>query len=458
MFNEEGVVLVADFDLLVLGGGSGGIATANRAAEHGAKVGLIEAKHLGGTCVNIGCVPKKISWYASRVRDAIETYGPGYGFSVEGVDFDYQTFKKSRDAYIDRSRQSYTRQFEKNQITVIEGYGRFVDAQTLEVDGQTYSADKIVIATGGRPKVPNVEGRELLSTSDDFFAWESLPESVVIVGAGYIGVEIAGVLNGLGVKVDVFEFQDQPLAGFDQMLVDTVLESFEDQGIAFHGGQALEKFAEEEGQIACYADGEKVASADKVLMAIGRAVNTDDLNLEAVGVETDEKTGAILVDDNHQTSVANIYAVGDNINKVNLTPVAIRAGRQVAEYLYNGAASGAINYDNVPTVVFSHPALGSIGLSEADAIQKYGEDAIKVYTSNFYSMYTSAAGEREACHYKVVCAGPEEKVVGLHGTGEGMDEILQGFGVAIQMGATKADLDSVVAIHPTSAEEFVTLR
>ena len=447
-----------EYDLIVLGGGSGGIATANRAAMHGAKVAVIEGKDLGGTCVNRGCVPKKIGWYGARVAETLHKYAPNYGFDVTVNDFDYQTFLESRDGYVTRSRASYDRQFEKNGIEVYSGYGRFVDSKVVEVDGQQLTAKYIMIATGGKPSQLQVPGSELLDNSDDFFLWQDLPQSVAFIGAGYIAVELSQMMAAFGVETHLVVRKDRPLRNFDTMLSDLLMEEMEKEGVHLHKHTEFEKYERtDDGQIACYQDGQVVLTVDRVVQAIGRTPNTDQLGLEHTQVQLDDE-GHIVVDEGHQTHEPGIYAVGDVIDRIDLTPVAIRAGRRVAEYLFNDASDSEIDYTNVPTVIFSHPAIGTIGLSEAEAIATYGADRIKVYKSRFYAMYTSAGGHRQACDFKLVCLDQEETVIGLHGIGEGVDEMIQGFGVAMKMKATKADFDAVIAIHPTGAEEFVTMR
>lgn len=447
-----------EYDLIVLGGGSGGIATANRAAMHGAKVAVIEGKDLGGTCVNRGCVPKKIGWYGARVAETLHKYAPNYGFDVTVNDFDYQTFLESRDGYVTRSRASYDRQFEKNGIEVYSGYGRFVDSKVVEVDGQQLTAKYIMIATGGKPSQLQVPGSELLDNSDDFFLWQDLPQSVAFIGAGYIAVELSQMMAAFGVETHLVVRKDRPLRNFDTMLSDLLMEEMEKEGVHLHKHTEFEKYERtDDGQIACYQDGQVVLTVDRVVQAIGRTPNTDQLGLEHTQVQLDDE-GHIVVDEGHQTHEPGIYAVGDVIDRIDLTPVAIRAGRRVAEYFFNDASDSEIDYTNVPTVIFSHPAIGTIGLSEAEAIATYGADRIKVYKSRFYAMYTSAGGHRQACDFKLVCLDQEETVIGLHGIGEGVDEMIQGFGVAMKMKATKADFDAVIAIHPTGAEEFVTMR
>lgn len=445
------------FDLVTIGGGSGGIAAANRAAEYGAKVAVIEEDLLGGTCVNRGCVPKKVSWYASKINAAIQYYGPGYGFKTEKTNFDYTEFLKARDGYVERSRAGYGTRFEKNNIELFEGHARLVSEHEIEINGEIIYASHIILATGGRPKMPEVKGIELTDNSDDFFNWTSLPETVAVVGAGYIAVELAGVLDGLGVNTHLVVRHDRPLRSFDSMLSEALVEAMDQHGPTLLTHSNFDEYREENGQIACYQNGEKVLVVDRVIMAIGRQANTDNIGLENVDVKLDD-SGFVVVNEAHQTNTPSIYAIGDMIGKIDLTPVAIRAGRQISEFLFNKAATSAIDYTNVPTVVFSHPAIGTIGYTEEEAIKEFGADDIKVYRNKFFSMYASASWHREPCYFKLVCQGPEETVIGLHGIGEGVDEMIQGFGVAMKMRATKAQFDSVVAIHPTGSEEFVTMR
>ncbi|MBG9988950.1 glutathione-disulfide reductase [Aerococcaceae bacterium DSM 111176] len=449
--------MTKEFDYIVIGGGSGGIASANRAAEHGAKVAVIEEDQLGGTCVNRGCVPKKVAWYASKVSDAIHRYGPGYGFNAENVTFDFSDFKKAQDGYVSRSRQGYFNRFDSNGITLIEGRAVLKGNQKVEVNGEIYHGDKILIATGGRPKSLNVPGKELLDNSDDFFNWETLPESVAVIGSGYIGIELSQVLHGLGVKTHIITIDERPLLNFDADIIAEWQKMNEADGPELMLETAVDEYREVDGQIACYRDGQEIARVDRVIQAIGRVPNVEQIGLENTAVEIDEM-GYIAVDEGHETAEKGVYAIGDVINRIALTPVAIRAGRQVAEYLYNNAETSEIDYSNVPTVAFSHPAIGTIGLTEDQAREIYEDSEIKVYTNRFFSMYASAAWHREPNFFKLVCVGEDESVVGLHGIGEGVDEMIQGFGVAMKMGATKKDFDSVIAIHPTGAEEFVTMR
>lgn len=444
------------FDYIVIGGGSGGIGSANRAAMYGAKVLVIEGNLLGGTCVNLGCVPKKIMWYGAQIADALNLYAKDYGFDIESKNFDFETLLINRDAYIKRSRASYTRVFENNGITVVKGFATFVSNNTVSVNGQKYTAPHILIATGAKPSVPNIEGANYGETSDDFFGWTTLPKSVTVVGAGYIAVELAGVLNSLGVETHLVVRRDKPLREFDDMLSDYLVEEFKTTGINLHTQytpQRVEKNADDTLTLVAES-GEKITS-ERLVWAIGREVNVDGLGLENTGVEQDEK-GYIVTDAYQNTTVSGIYSVGDVTGRIALTPVAIAAGRRLSERLFNGKTDMKLDYNLIPTVMFSHPPIGTIGLSEKQACEQL--DNVKVYTSTFASMYTAVTSHRQLVKMKLVVAGDDEKVVGLHGIGYGVDEMIQGFAVAMKMGATKADFDNTVAIHPTGSEEFVTMR
>lgn len=447
-----------EFDIISIGGGSGGIATMNRAAMYGAKAAVIEASYLGGTCVNLGCVPKKIMWYGSQIAEAIQNYGPEYGFTSQEVTFDFSTLRKNREAYIERSRISYGNTFNKNGVEVINGFARFVDNQTVEVNGELIRAKHIVIATGARPDVPSIPGSELGIVSDDVFAWEELPSSVAILGAGYIAVEMAGLLHGLGVQTDLFVRGNRPLRSFDTYIVEALMEEMNRTNLPLHTGKtpiSLEKT--QDGHIQIHFEDGSSHVAQQVLWAIGRKPNVDKLNLEATGVQL-TPSGHIAVDEFQETGISGIYALGDVTGEKGLTPVAIKAGRLLAERLFNNKPTAKMDYNTIPTVVFSHPAIGTVGLTEDEAISQYGKDNIKVYTSAFTSMYTALGKHRQMAKFKLVTAGENEQVVGLHGIGYGVDEMIQGFAVAIKMGATKEELDAVVAIHPTGSEEFVTMR
>ncbi|HEJ9660756.1 TPA: glutathione-disulfide reductase [Proteus mirabilis] len=446
------------YDYIAIGGGSGGIASINRAAMYGQKCALIEAKALGGTCVNVGCVPKKVMWHAAQIAEAIHQYGPDYGFDTTVNRFDWDTLISSRTAYIDRIHQSYERVLGNNKVDVIQGFAHFVDAHTIEVNGEKITADNILIATGGRPIQPNIPGAEYGINSDGFFELSALPKRVAVVGAGYIAVELAGVLNALGSETHLFVRKHAPLRSFDPLIVDTLVEVMEAEGPKLHTHavpKAVVKNAD--GSLTLQLENGLEQTVDTLIWAIGREPATDNINLAATGVELNEK-GYIQVDKFQNTNVPGIYAVGDNTGAVELTPVAVAAGRRLSERLFNNKPDEHLDYTNIPTVVFSHPAIGTVGLTEPQAIEQYGAEQVKVYKSSFTAMYSAVTRHRQPCRMKLVCVGAEEKIVGIHGIGFGMDEMLQGFAVALKMGATKKDFDDTVAIHPTAAEEFVTMR
>ena len=447
-----------EYDIIAIGGGSGGSATMNRAAMHGAKAAVIEGNIIGGTCVNVGCVPKKVMWYGAQVSETLKNYAADYGYTIGETSFDFKKLRKNRQAYIERSRQAFSNNFNRNGIDYIEGYARFVDKNTVEVNGEQIRAKHIVIATGSYAFVPNVPGSELGGTSDDVFAWEELPESVSIIGAGYIAVELAGVLHALGVKTDLFVRKGGPLRGFDQGIVEVLVEEMKKNGQPLHTHKVPQKLEKlDNGDIQIHFEDGTTHTSQKVIWAVGRKANVQQLNLEVAGVELTER-GFIQVDEYQNTTTSGIYALGDVSGEKELTPVAIKAGRTLAERLFNGKTDAKMDYELIPTVVFSHPAIGSIGLTQEQAEAKYGTENIKVYQSTFAGMYSAITVHRQMTKLKLITLGEEEKVIGLHGIGEGIDEMIQGFAVAVKMGATKADFDATVAIHPTASEEFVTMR
>jgi len=446
------------FDFLAIGAGSGGIASANRAAKLGKKAAVIEAKHIGGTCVNVGCVPKKAMWYAGQIADALH-YANDYGFKAPLQSFDWSTLVKNREAYIERIHAAYARGFASNNVTVINGFAKFVNKNTVEVNGEKITADHIVIATGGRPSIPTIEGAEYGINSDGFFALTKQPKSVAVVGAGYIAVELAGVLHALGTESHLLVRKEKPLRAFDGMLSDTLVEQMAKHGPTLHTQSTparIEKHSD--GQLTVHLEnGQTVGPVETLIWAIGREPATDAINIESTGIELD-KRGFIATDKYQNTSVKGIYAVGDNTGRAQLTPVAVAAGRRLCERLFNNKPYEHLDYSNIATVVFSHPVIGTVGLTEKEAIAEYGEDQVKVYNSQFTALYQAMTEEyRDPTRMKLICIGKEEKIVGIHSIGFGSDELLQGFAVAMKMGATKKDFDNTVAIHPTSAEEFVTL-
>ena len=446
------------YDYIAIGGGSGGIASVNRAASYGKKCALIEAGDLGGTCVNVGCVPKKVMWYSAQIADAIQKYGSDYGFNSELKSFDWKKLVENRQAYIQRIHASYQSGLSKNQVDVIHGFATFVDHKTIEVNGETFTADHILIATGTQPSRPNIEGAEHGIDSNGFFELQELPKRTAIIGSGYIAVELTGVLNSLGSNVQFFIRKHLPLRSLDKFLGETLLESMRSDHIQVHTQATPVKVSKLEDQslLLQLEDGTQHI-IDCLIWAIGREPNTKALKLERTHIQLDD-SGYIQVDQFQNTSQSGLYAVGDITGKAELTPVAVAAGRKLSERLFNGKSEEYLNYENIPTVVFSHPPIGTVGLTEEQAIAQFGQDQIKVYSSSFTSMYTAVTQHRQVSKMKLICAGTEEKIIGIHGIGYGMDEILQGFAVALKMGATKKDFDNTVAIHPTSAEEFVTMR
>lgn len=450
--------MIKHYDYITIGGGSGGIASINRAASYGKKCAIIEAKYLGGTCVNVGCVPKKIMWYAAQIAEAIHCYAPDYGFDVTVNNFDWGKMVASRTAYIQRVHTSYNKILTNNNVDVIQGYGRFIDNHTVEVNGQHYTADHILIAVGGKPSIPSIPGYEYGITSDGFFELTERPKRVAVIGAGYIASEIASVLHSLGSKTYQFVRKESPLRLFDPMIVNKFIEITQAEGHELHNF-SVPKFVEknENNSYLLHLENGKKYEVDCVIWATGRQPATKGLNLKAAGVAIN-KWGFIEVDEYQNTNVPYIYSVGDDTEAPALTPVAVAAGRRLAERLFNNKPNERMDFTNIPTVVFTHPPIGAVGLTEPEAICAYGEKNIKIYCSTFTAMYTAVTAHHQPCLMKLICAGSEEKIVGIHGIGYGMDEILQGFAVALKMGATKKDFDNTVAIHPTAAEEFVTMR
>lgn len=444
------------YDYLVIGAGSGGLASARRAARHGAKVALVAGGPLGGTCVNAGCVPKKIMWNAAECAEWLAD-AADYGFVVEAPRFDWLKLKQARDAYIERLNAIYARNVQLDGIELVAGRGRFVAANAVEVGERRLDAKAVLIATGGRPSVPAVPGAELGFTSDQFFELTARPESVAVVGGGYIAVELAGVLAALGSDVTLLLRGERLLNGFDEMLSATLASEMSASGINLIAAQQLLSVTREvNGTLTLAAGhGKRHSGFDALLWATGRVPNTAGLGLETAGVELG-LNGEVCVDAFQNTNVAGVHAVGDVTGKLQLTPVAIAAGRRLADRLFGGAPDAHLDYENVPSVVFSHPPIGSVGLTEVEAREQYG-DEVKVYTTRFTNMRFGVTSRKPKTAMKLVCVGPTEKVVGLHTIGAGSDELLQGFAVAIKLGATKADFDRTVAIHPTAAEELVTL-
>jgi glutathione reductase (NADPH) len=444
------------FDLISVGGGSGGLACAQRAAEYGARTAVIESGRLGGTCVNVGCVPKKVMWNASSIALSLAD-AADYGFTVTTGDSDWGVLKQKRDAYVGRLNDIYARNLAAKGVKHFKGAARFVDAHTVEVNGLRLTAPHIVIATGGIPTVPQLPGAELGITSDGFFALERRPLRAAVVGSGYIACELASAFRELGSQVELFIRKDHVLTHFDVMLGKSLMREMHAQGILVHPHVVPAAVRERaDRQILAAADGREFPDFDCLLWAIGRTANVSELNLTKAGVALDAD-GFVPTDQFQNTNVAGIYAIGDVTGRAALTPVAIAAGRRLSDRLVGGAAERRLEYDMIPTVVFTHPPIGTVGLTESEARTKYG-DAVKVYVADFTPMYYALTTRKSHTDMKLICVGPEEKIVGCHVIGAGADEMLQGFAVAIRMGATKRDFDDTVAIHPTSSEELVTMR
>ncbi|MDR0066692.1 glutathione-disulfide reductase [Acinetobacter sp. 11520] len=450
--------MIKHYDYIAIGGGSGGIASINRAALYGKKCALIEMGDIGGTCVNVGCVPKKVMWYAAQIADTIHYYSQDYGFNAELKFFDWQKLVENRQNYIKRIHDSYNNVLRKNKVDIIHGFAKFINQNIIEVNGDTYTADHILIATGTQPYLPSIEGAEYGIDSNGFFNLRNLPKRVTIVGSGYIAVELTGVLRSLGSEVNLIIRNEQLLRKLDNFLGTTLLENMQKEFVKVHTQTEITKVSKNENDsLTLYLeDGSKIIT-DCLIWAIGRKPNTNLLNLKITNVELD-KDGFIKVDKFQNTKQTGIYAVGDVTGKVELTPVAVAAGRLLSERLFNNKPNKFLDYQNIPTVVFSHPPIGTVGLTEKEAIEKFGEENIKIYNTSFTSMYTAITDHPQITKMKLICSGKDEKIIGIHGIGYGMDEILQGFTVALKMGATKKDFDNTVAIHPTSSEEFVTMR
>ncbi|KAI5306803.1 Glutathione reductase [Ascosphaera pollenicola] len=466
---------VQHYDYIVIGGGSGGSASSRRAAGwYKAKTLLVENSRSGGTCVNVGCVPKKITWNLATIRETFHD-SKAYGYDTpDDIALDFASFKHKRDAAIERLNGMYERNWAKEGIDLVKGTASFSGPKEIVVDMQDgsgkvkYTAPHILIATGGYPIIPDIPGAEHGITSDGFFDIEELPKKIAVVGAGYIAVELAGVLHSLGVETHLFIRGDTFLRKFDPMIQETMTKRYEDVGVKIHRKysdfkevQLLKDGKGAEKLLKCIQVDGTEFEFNEVLWSIGRAPSTN-IGLDKAGVKMSSK-GYIEVDEYQNTSAEGVYALGDVTGQVELTPVAIAAGRRLSNRIFGPEKfkNDKLDYENIPSVVFAHPEVGSIGLTEPEAVERFGAENIKTYhtkfTAMYYTLHDADDKPKNPTEMKVVCAGKEEKVVGLHILGLGVGEMLQGFGVAIKMGATKKDFDSCVAIHPTSAEELVTL-
>jgi glutathione reductase (NADPH) len=455
-YKERQEMINYDYDYFVIGGGSGGVRSARIAASHGAKVGLAEGKHLGGTCVNVGCVPKKLMAYAADFQGSFED-ARGFGWIVGETSFDWQTFIERKNEEIQRLNGIYQSLLSKAGVTIYQEFASFIDAHTLQVGSETITAKHILIATGGKPRELSFDGAEHMIVSDDAFYLENLPEHVVIYGGGYIGVEFAHIFSGMGAKVTLVHRGDLFLRGFDDDIRCHLRDEMKKQGVNLIFETEISKIDKDDSTylVTLTDENNTVIQCDCVMSAVGRVPNIGSLGLVKAGVETDSKN-YIQVNDRYQTSIDHIYAVGDVTGNMELTPIAIREGQWLSDTLFGGKDLKPIKYDTIPTAVFSRPQIGSVGLTEAEAIDK-GFD-IQIFKNNFNPMAYSLTDREERTLMKMIVDKATDKILGLHICGLDAAEMMQGFGVAINAGLTKADFDATIGIHPTSAEEVVTLR
>jgi glutathione reductase (NADPH) len=445
------------FDLIVIGAGSGGIATAEKAASYGAKVVIIEKQQAGGTCVKLGCVPKKIMWYAGSLADSFH-YAADFGFQLDTPQFNFDTLARHRHQFTQSLSQRLKKKLLKHKITYLQGSAAFVDAHTVKVNSQHVSANHIIIATGCEPKKPPIKGVEYGITSDGFFGLRELPKKIAIIGSGYIAVELASILNQLGSQVKILIRKNKILSHFDALISATLTEIMLEQGIQLLSKHDTAEIHQRQGKLVVRCKNNKtITGLDAVLFAIGRSPRTTHLNLDAVNIKTNAD-GYIKTNKWETTNIPHIYAIGDVTGKKLLTPVAIAAGRKLAARLFGKEKKSHLDYQNIPTVVFSHPPIGSVGLSDQDAIAKYGRRQLTIYQTEFGSLFSALSTKKFPSRMRLITLKKTGKIIGCHIIGPNADEMLQGFAVAIKMGATKADFDKVVAIHPTSAEELVTMK
>ena len=443
-----------EYDLIVIGAGSGGLAAAQRAAEHKQRVAIIEMDQLGGTCVNRGCIPKKIYWYAAEFAYDLK-HSENLGFEINSIQHNWQTLQQNSRQYIEKLNQMYRRNLSQKNIEIIAGQASFQNAKEISVGGESLTAKQIIVACGAIPVVPDLPGAELGITSDDFFELNNLPKKTIIVGSGYIAVELAGILNSLGSDVKLLARKKSILRKFDQSIQSAVIDYLVESGIEVNFNTNVLSVNEHNKQLRVQTDNKEHVSVDALLWAVGRKPLVSGLGLERTKV-IKNKNNFIKVDQHQTTNEPNIHAIGDVVGNHELTPVAIAAGRILSDRLFSDK-EGWLEYKNIPTVIFAHPPVGTVGINEEEARATYG-NKFKVYEATFVSLRHSLSGISSKALVKLVCLGQEETVIGCHVVGQGADELLQGFAVAVKIGARKKDLDNTVAIHPTLAEELVTLR
>jgi glutathione reductase (NADPH) len=444
-----------DFDMITIGAGSGGVASSRRAGSYGAKVAIVEESRIGGTCVLRGCVPKKLLVYGAQFADAFAD-AAGFGWTVAPPTFDWPALISAKNKELDRLEQIYINMLKNSGVEIIEGRAVVADPHTVEIGGRHYTAETILIATGGHPTVPNIPGIEHVISSNEALDLPALPRKIVIVGGGYIAVEFAGIFRGFGSEVVEIIRREELLYGFDDDLRISLAQEMRGRGVEIHTRTQVARIekAPREGYSVFTAAGQEI-SADLVMYATGRGPNTRRLGLDAAGIKTAEK-GAVLVDEWSRTSVANVYAIGDVTDRLNLTPVAIAEGRALAETLFNNNPI-KMDHDDVPTAVFSNPPIGTVGLTEELARRQYGDD-VDVYCARFKPMKNTLSGRDERTFMKLVVDGKTDRVIGCHMLGPDAPEIIQGLAIAVKCGASKGMFDQTVGIHPSAAEEFVTMR
>tara|TARA_R110002072_G_scaffold204033_2_gene362085 strand:- start:16525 stop:17874 length:1350 start_codon:yes stop_codon:yes gene_type:complete len=442
-----------NYDLFVIGAGSGGVRAARMSASYGARVAIAEDRYLGGTCVNVGCVPKKLFVYASHVSEEIHN-AKGFGWEINHTTFDWSTLIKNKNTEIQRLNGVYKNLLDNAGVETINGRATIVDAHTVEIDGKHYTAEKLLIATGGWPSVPDIPGKEHIISSNEAFFLDSLPEKIIIVGGGYIAVEFAGIFNGLGVETTLLYRGPLFLRGFDQDLRFMLAEEMQKKGIKIKFNANISKIDKTNDNLIATLDDDTQLDAGQIMYATGRKPMTDNLGLEQVGIELDEKK-AIKVNTDYQTNVSSIYAIGDVTDRINLTPVALAEGMVLAKRFFANEQK-SVDYSDIPTCVFSQPNLGTVGLTEEEAREKYSD--IDIYKSKFTPMKYSLSDNDEKTIMKMIVDKETDRVVGVHMLGPDAGEIIQGIGIAMKAGASKRDFDSTIGVHPTAAEEFVTMR
>lgn len=444
-----------DYDLLIIGAGSAGVRCARVAAELGARVGVIENRYMGGTCVNVGCVPKKLFVYASRYREHFEGAG-GYGWSVDATTLDWNILRDSKTEEIQRLNRVYESILEKAGVDVFNGTARIEGHHSVNIEGQTQTARNIVIATGGWPRPGSYPGAELTINSNDVFYLDNLPERILIEGGGYVAVEFAGIFHGLGCEVELAYRGDKFLRGFDDDIRTFLAQQMREKGIELRFMTeiaSIDTDASTGKRNVTFNDGRR-SQFDSVLSAIGRRPMTDGLGLERLGVRTG-RDGTIQVDEHFRTNIPSIFALGDVVGRMPLTPVALKEATALAQFLFRNEPI-RLDYHKIASAVFSQPEVATIGLSEADARTRYGE--VDIYKTSFKPLKHTLSGLPERALMKLVVKRSDQLIVGCHMVGEHAGEIMQGIAIAITMGATKQDFDNTIGIHPTAAEEFVTMR